>query len=144
MDFYYATDRESEKFATLSERVLTDAKKYSFHYKDIQLFIIFVCVNAIQDINKTVNHYIVFNDYGWAIILDMPNFLEVKYIFVYPENRRKGFFTQLLTLLKRQKKKNYSLHPRINHAKSFSSKRLPIKRTFPEWDRIKIYSECLK
>ena len=104
MDFYYATDRESEKFATLSERVLTDAKKYSFHYKDIQLFIIFVCVNAIQDINKTVNHYIVFNDYGWAIILDMPNFLEVKYIFVYPENRRKGFFTQLLTLLKRQKK----------------------------------------
>ena len=104
MDFYYATDRESEKFATLSEKVLTDAKKYSFHYKDIQLFIIFVCVNAIQDINKTVNHYIVFNDYGWAIILDMPNFLEVKYIFVYPENRRKGFFTQLLTLLKRQKK----------------------------------------
>lgn len=104
MEFYYATDRESEKFTAISKIVLADAKKYSFHYINIKLFLFLVCVNVLKDINKTLNHYIVFNTNGWAIILDMPNFVEVKYIFVYPENRRKGFFTQLLTLLKRQKK----------------------------------------
>jgi GNAT superfamily N-acetyltransferase len=104
MEFYYVTVRESKKFTAITKRILADAKKYSFNYDSIKLYTTLICFEAIQDINKANKHYIVLNSNGWAIILDMPNFVEVKYIFVYPDNRRTGFFTQLLTLLKRQKK----------------------------------------
>ena len=104
MQFDFVGDSESEKFVEMSRKILADAEKYSFHHDSLKMFFILILVNAIHDVNKTVNHYIACNSYGWAIMLDMPDFVEVKYIFVYPEHRRKGFFTCLLTLLKQEKK----------------------------------------
>lgn len=104
MEFDFVGDREIEKFFEMSKKILIDAEMYSFHHDGLKLFFILALVNATHDVNKTVNHYIAFNSYGWAIMLDMPDFVEVKYIFVYPEHRRKGFFTCLLTLLKQEKK----------------------------------------
>ncbi len=104
MEFNFVGDRESEKFVEISKKILADALKYSFNHDGLKFFFLLVIGNAIYDVNKTVNHYIAFNSCGWAIMLDMPDFVEVKYIFVYPEHRRKGFFTCLLTLLKQEKK----------------------------------------
>ena len=103
MEFNFVGDRESEKFVKISRKILADALKYSFNHDNLKIFFLLVIGNAIYDVNKTVNHYIAFNSCGWAIMLDMPDFVEVKFIFVYPEHRRKGFFTCLLTLLKQKK-----------------------------------------
>ena len=96
-EFYIVTVYEPSKFAKVMRKILQDAKKYDFHFEDLVVFFSLITVaNGV--------YYIVFNQIGWTIILQMPTFVEIKYIFVYPEHRHTGFFTDLLSLLKRQNK----------------------------------------
>jgi GNAT superfamily N-acetyltransferase len=108
MEFYMVTVDEPDKFIFMAKKILADAQQYSFNYINIKMFTTVICFQAIQDSMQSTelasHHYYVFNRKGWAIIYEMPDFVEVKYIFVYPEYRRNGFFTQLLTLLKLKKK----------------------------------------
>ena len=103
-EFYIVTVYEPSKFAKVTRKILQDAKKYGFHFEDLLLFFSLITVETLKDVDAANKHYIVFNQMGWTIILQMPTFVEVKYIFVYPEHRRTGFFTDLLSLLKRQNK----------------------------------------
>lgn len=104
MNFHYVTLHESEKFIHITKKILADAKQYSFHFKGLSFFIACVLYGGLTNIPTSAEYYYVFNSKGWAVILEQPGFVEIKYIFVYPEYRRKGFFTQLLKLLKVQKK----------------------------------------
>ena len=45
------------------------------------------------------------NNWGWAIVLEKDDFVEVRFIFVYPEFRRQGNFKRLIDSLKTREKK---------------------------------------
>ena len=45
------------------------------------------------------------NNWGWAIVLEKDDFVEVKFIFVYPEFRRQGNFKRLIDSLKTREKR---------------------------------------
>ena len=79
------------------EELLADAEKYSFYLKQIQLFFLqfFIGINTEPE-----RYGCVFNKKGWAIVHFGEDYAEIKYIFVYPQYRRSGFFTGLLSLLK--------------------------------------------
>jgi|TARA_B100000795_G_scaffold268271_2_gene254907 GNAT superfamily N-acetyltransferase len=75
------------------------------YYDSIKLHAVLVLIGEHANTGIDVGrHSIVFNDKGWTFLLEQPTFVEIKYIFVYPEHRRTGFFTQILSLLQRQKK----------------------------------------
>jgi|TARA_B110001450_G_C17458070_1_gene414985 GNAT superfamily N-acetyltransferase len=127
MDFFYITVHEPQKFTWMTRKILADAQQYSFNYLNLKWFTTLVMIESLHDIKGASKHYYVFNPKGWAIILDQPGFVEVKYIFVYPEYRRTGFFTQLLTLIKRQNKEisvctQESIMVRVLNAKGFQLK----------------------
>jgi len=105
MLFYYVTMYEPKKFSKISTNILKDAELYSFNYKNLCFFIATVITGHIKrQIPNGVNYYYVFHNYGWAIILDNTDFIEIKYIFVYPEHRRKGFFTNIVRTLRQRNK----------------------------------------
>ena len=79
------------------EELLADAKKYSFYLKQISAFFLQFFIG----LNAEYHRYIcIFNKKGWAIVYFGEDYVEIKYIFVYPQYRRSGFFTGLLSLLK--------------------------------------------
>jgi len=100
------TPLEMHKYSAKVKKILADARKYSFYYDSIKLHAVLVLIGEHANTGIDVGrHSIVFNDRGWTFLLEQPTFVEIKYIFVYPEHRRTGFFTQILSLLQRQKKK---------------------------------------
>ncbi len=102
--YYIITIHEHEKFVNMTKKILADAKKYSFHHESLKAFTTVIMVGYLQNLNESKEYYYVLNHQGWAIIHQAPDLVEIMYIFVYPEHRRNGFFTQLLTLIKRQQK----------------------------------------
>lgn len=79
--------------------ILGDAKKYNFYPNHLSLYPMTPEFGGI---------YCYSSDKGWALVLQGMDqihgrFVEVKYAFVYPEQRRKGFFKSVHNELLRYK-----------------------------------------
>ena len=83
------------------EELLADAKKYSFYLKQMSAFFLSFFIGRAEP----ERYGCVFNKKGWAIVYFGKDYSEIKYIFVYPQYRRSGFFAGLLSLLKNSQKR---------------------------------------
>ena len=84
------------QFAAMTQVILSDAKHFSFYYDYLSAFLLY---------GIAWKYHYLFDEKGWAVIYKTPNVVEVKYIFVYPEHRRKGFFKELVKLLQKENKR---------------------------------------
>lgn len=85
------TTQFEEPFREKYASILDDARKYNFYPYHLQLFPMSPEFPGI---------YCYSSHKGWALVMQGMNptdgpFLEVKYVFVYPDMRRKGFFRSL-------------------------------------------------
>ena len=103
-NYYSVRFHEGKKFLDITACILAEAKKYSFYHTELSFLLAMNIVGNIQNIPTSAEYFYVFNSKGWAVILLKPTFVEVKYIFVRPEYRRTGFFTQLVKKLKGHEK----------------------------------------
>ena len=90
------------------KRIINDAVKYDFYPEDIQLYVAAILCNQIYT-NQFTDQFNGFrfdvNNWGWAIVLEKDDFVEVRFIFVYPEFRRQWNFKRLIDSLKTREKK---------------------------------------
>lgn len=96
MPLYKVTMDEPCHFAAMTQVILSDAKRFDFYYDYLSAFLFY---------GIAWKYHYVLNEKGWAVIYRTPDFVEVKYIFVYPEHRRKGFFKELVKLLQKNNKR---------------------------------------
>ena len=98
------TMNKPKKVSSMTQKILSDAQQYEFYYIHIMLLTMMVMIGIENEPYEAMKYFYAFNKKGWSIIYRESSFVEIKYIFVYPQYRHQGFFTQLLTLLKSFKK----------------------------------------
>ena len=81
------TRAEQPAFENVYQHILQDAKEYNFYYPHLQVW----CYHP-----EFLSVYVYASHRGWALVFEGndPNagpFVELKFIFVYPEYRRQGF-----------------------------------------------------
>ena len=54
---------------------------------------------------KGGDHSATIDKAGWALLFEGKDFIEIKFVFVKPEDRRQGWFTALLCSLKMRRKR---------------------------------------
>ena len=82
--------------------IVDDAVKYGFYPDEIKLY------NDLYHHNPilfTSAFKFDVRNWGWAIVLEKDDFVEVRFIFVYPECRRQGNFKMLINSLKEKMKR---------------------------------------
>jgi GNAT superfamily N-acetyltransferase len=90
--------RFSKQYKELFASIVYDAKKHNFHFYNLVWYGIMAHADILQ--------YSIYHDkgWGWALVKDGEDFVEPDYVFVYPNQRRKGWFSALVTRLEEQQK----------------------------------------
>tara|TARA_R110000851_G_C12954933_1_gene553687 strand:+ start:510 stop:938 length:429 start_codon:yes stop_codon:yes gene_type:complete len=90
-----------EQLAFVLSSIVEDAKEHNFYTKEVALWVI--CVGqTFFDKKLPMKHLIRYDQNGWAIFLERES-IELKFVFVQPHARRKGWFTNLLKNTPRHK-----------------------------------------
>ena len=97
LSFY---ENGSDEYQNMLIQVVDDSKRNHFKYeKQIQAF---AMMHAFCHL---VGHSIAIDTKGWVILLEGDDFVEIKFVFVQPEHRRTGWFTDLLKKLRERQKR---------------------------------------
>lgn len=94
-----------KQYTQLFETIVADAVQHNFYSSNLSLELF--AVKAMAAIRYSIYHE---PGWGWALVKDnSDDFIEPEYVFVYPKQRRKGWFTSLVALLEEQNKPSFTV-----------------------------------
>ena len=94
---------ETPEYFDALEQVTENAIEHDFYVEQIVAygFMVMMCAGEPNAGHQSV----AVDEKGWALLTEKDDFVEIKFVFVHPEHRRKGWFTVLLQTLRARNKR---------------------------------------
>ena len=97
-ELLFSTEFDMEAYLALFKVIADDAAKHQFYACNIQIWYKMAALGNVQ--------YAIYYEanWGWALVKEDVTWVEVEYVFVYPEARRRGWFRRLVAFLTTKQK----------------------------------------
>lgn len=89
----------TEEYKDLLKQVVHDSEKNNFYHQSLKGFLVW------SELVPKSNFSLAMDSKGWVILFEVEDFVEIRFVFVQPEHRRTGWFTDLLRLLRLRDKR---------------------------------------